>query len=350
MATAVERVAYAAGQAARVGWYMGQYLLANRISPPDLPKADMPEGTGFPATAEILADLRELLRRDWRNIDDGLYRLPHDLVQDPRRLLADAARFLRDVPEVARRRKEQANAEVFREPPAGTEKLPRYYRQNFHYQTDGYLSDRSARLYDHQVEVLFGGGADAMRRQALVPIARYLRGRPVRQMRLLDVASGTGRFLTFVKDNYPKLDVTALDLSQPYLAEARRNLSPWSGVNAVLAPAEKLPFADASQDVVTCIYLFHELPAKVRAQAAAEFARVLKPGGLVVLVDSLQLGDKPRFDGLLRLFPVAFHEPYYAQYIAADLQGLFTGAGLEPDGTENAFLSKVMAFRKPGAP
>ena len=40
---------------------------------------------------------------------------------------------------------------------------PDYY-QNFHHQTDGYLSDHQA-LYDLQVEILFNGSADAMRRR-----------------------------------------------------------------------------------------------------------------------------------------------------------------------------------------
>jgi ubiquinone/menaquinone biosynthesis C-methylase UbiE len=39
-------------------------------------------------------------------------------------------------------------------------------------------------------------------------------------------------------------------------------------------------FTRSSQ--VTCVYLFHELPAAVRRKAAAEMARVCKPGGMVV--------------------------------------------------------------------
>ena len=47
------------------------------------------------------------------------------------------------------------------------------------------------------------------------------------------------------------------------------------------------------------------------ASFSSEFARVLKPGGRLVLVDSLQHGDEPDYDGLLELFPQSFHEPYY---------------------------------------
>src|SRR5438874_1989350 len=83
--------------------------------------------------------------------------------------------------------------------------LPQYYRQNFHYQTDGYLSADSARLYDFQVEALFSGTADAMRRRAFVPIARFVEKRNPKRAILLDVGAGTGGFLSFVKRASPGL-------------------------------------------------------------------------------------------------------------------------------------------------
>jgi len=349
----VERFAYAASQAARVAWFFGQYAVAARLSGPAVPRAKRPQGLSFPDTRGILAELRALMERDLANIAAGTYRMPHDLVPDPARVLADAAAFFRDLPQVSRRRRAGIGFEVRENPPPGAENLPPYYRQNFHFQTDGYLSARSARLYDHQVEVLFGGGADAMRRQALVPIFEHLRHRTLADCRLTDVAAGTGRFLTFVKDNWPRLDATAIDLSHAYLTEARRRLAPWARTTrAVQAAAEALPLPDASQDVVTCIYLFHELPRGVRARAAAEIARVLKPDGIAVFIDSLQRGDNPTMDGLLELFPLAFHEPYYADYAAQDLGALFAGAGLSVRSSTLAFLSKVMVLAKnsPSAP
>ena len=47
---------------------------------------------------------------------------------------------------------------------------------------------------------------------------------------------------------------------------------------------------------VTCIYLFHELPPSVRKQATEEMARVIRPGGMIVLTDAAQLGDRPEWD------------------------------------------------------
>jgi ubiquinone/menaquinone biosynthesis C-methylase UbiE len=195
--------------------------------------------------------------------------------------------------------------------------------------------------------VLFGGAADAMRRQALVPLRHEMRRRRIRESRLLDIACGTGRFLREIKNNYPRLAVTGLDLSPHYLATARRNLADWSGVELVEGAAEAMPLADGSVAVATCVFLFHELPKKLRRRVAGEIARVLEPGGLLILVDSLQLGDEPDYDALLEHFPAAFHEPYYADYTREDLPALFTGAGLAHEGTELAYFSKVACFRKP---
>jgi ubiquinone/menaquinone biosynthesis C-methylase UbiE len=345
MANTLEWLAYRASQGLRVSWYFGQKWLSARLAtevpaPPGL-KARMPD------RARILADLRALLEQDWRNIEDGHYRLPEDVVAlRPLEALRKAGLFFSDLRRVDERRRSEAHQEVHEAAPPG--RYPRYYLQNFHYQTDGYLSRHSAELYDHQVEVLFGGGADAMRRQALVPLARILRDRGVRGARLLDLACGTGRFLREVKSNYPKLAVTALDLSPHYLELAREALKPWSGTTFVEASAEAVPAADASFDVATAIFLFHELPATARRRVAAEVARLLREGGAMILVDSIQLGDVSDYDPLVEYFPQAVHEPYYAGYAREDLAGLFAAVGLELEESRIAYFAKIMTFRKAG--
>jgi ubiquinone/menaquinone biosynthesis C-methylase UbiE len=298
----------------------------------------------LPTRAALLRDLLGLMQQDRANIAAGLYRLPDDLAPDPRAAWRASQRFLSDLGRVGLRRRQRAHLEVAKDP-AG--RYPSYYLRKFHYQTDGYLSDHSAELYDFQVEVLFNGAADAMRRQALVALAGHLEGRRLADQPLLDVACGTGRFLRAVKHNYPRLPVTGLDLSGPYLAKARRALAPWSWAQLVEGAAEQLPFADGSVALVTCIYLFHELPRRVRAQVAREMARVLRPGGLLVFVDSLQVGDEPAFDGLLDLFPAAYHEPYYADYIRQDIGALFAEAGLELVSKTSAHMSTVIVAAKP---
>ena len=342
MLSPAERLSYLARQGARVAWYMGHYFASARFraQPDSEVEEDRPRRPG-PPRETVLAEMGRLFARDLANVERGYYPMPRDHDGDLRHAIATSQRYFADLPIVAERRGSERAHEIASEQPEAPAEYPDYFLQNFHYQTGGYLTEQSAKLYDMQVEVLFSGTANAMRRQCLVPIAKFLRGKDQRQLKLLDAACGTGRFLRAVKEAFPRLAVTGSDLSAAYLEEARRHAKPFT-IATEAAAAEALPFADASFDIVTSIYLFHEVPPEIRRAIAREFARVLKPQGLLVFMDSLQLGDKPGYDGLLEAFPSNFHEPYYASYIAEDLRALFTAAGLEVTGAEPVFLSKMV--------
>jgi ubiquinone/menaquinone biosynthesis C-methylase UbiE len=100
-------------------------------------------------------------------------------------------------------------------------------------------------------------------------------------------------------------------------------------MRSIVGKAEAIPLPDNSQDAVTSIFLFHELPPKVRRIAFNELARVLKPGGQLVLADSLQHGDRPDYEGMLELFPKNYHEPYYKSYINEDFGKLSANFALD---------------------
>ena len=68
---------------------------------------------------------------------------------------------------------------------------------------------------------------------------------------------------------------------------------------------------------VYSVYLFHELPPHIRRKTVAEMARVLKPGGVAIVTDSIQLGDRERLDSNLGRFG-DFNEPFYRTYITED--------------------------------
>lgn len=347
MAGILSRTAYRFNQAARVAWYGGHHLVANRLGKRTaFAEKGVEVQHEYPNRDQFLKEMQSLFEQDWANIQAGLYAAPAALDRGAIKALEQSVAFLRDLPQVAARRRDHVHDEVLSE--EAREKFPRYYLQNFHYQSGGWLTEDSAKLYDFQVETLFGGTADAMRRQALVPIAEFMKGRDQRRVNVLDVATGTGRFPTFVKDNWPKIRMSVLDLSPAYLDEARKALKPWRDVTFLESNAETMPLQDASQDIVTCVYLFHELPPKIRTVVAKEIARVLKPGGLFVLVDSIQPGDTPGFEALTEFFPQAFHEPYFESYLDWDIEKAFDDVGLTTSCRTTAFLSKIVAFRNAG--
>ena len=253
---------------------------------------------------------------------------------------------MRDVSSVERRRQVKEGLEVRESPAADPKRYPAYYRQNFHYQTDGWLSDESARVYDTQVEVLFTGAADAMRRAVLAELSRELAGRDQRKITYLDLACGTGRFLRQVLQVFPKLRASGMDLSPNYCAAARQILRAWPQAEIIEGAGETMPFADASQAIVSSIYLFHELPPRIRVQVISEVARVLQPGGLFILADSLQYGDTAGLDTLLDYFPIAFHEPFYKSYLSYDFNQALERAGFVREHNQLAFMTKVTTWRK----
>ncbi len=71
-----------------------------------------------------------------------------------------------------------------------------------------------------------------MQRASLVPISKYISscGKPASSLRLLEVAAGTGRFHTFIKDNWPEMPSVCSDLSPFYLAKARENIEVWGAL------------------------------------------------------------------------------------------------------------------------
>lgn len=341
--TPFESLNYVGRQGARVAWFMGHYFASRRIRAAKATSGRKTSGSG-PGRNFIFEQMGVLFARDLANVAKGHYPMPRDRDGTLRDIIETSRRFFADLPLAAERKAQGQGTEIYS--PELAEKFPAYFLQNFHFQTGGYLTGESAKLYDMQVEVLFSGTANAMRRQCLVPIAEFLRHKDQRRMALLDVACGTGRFARFAKEAFPRLTVTGSDLSEAYLEEARGHARPYK-VDFEAAAAEALPFADASFDIVTSIYLFHEVPPGVRRAIAKEFARVLKSGGLLVFMDSLQPGDMPQVDAMLEAFPTNFHEPYYPSYLGEDLNAIFGEAGFEGVDSEPVFLSKLVTATRP---
>ncbi len=343
------RLGYGARQLPRLAWYAGHGYALQQLAKEarrragDSP-APAPAPSSLPSQRRLYSDMAALLARDLANVESGIYPLPADRDGTLPMLLHRSRLFFKDLPDIHRRRESNGHDEVVTEETRG--RRPRYYLQNFHYQSGGWMTEESADRYDTQVEVLFKGTANAMRRQALPQLHEIFAGKDQRKLHLLDIGCGTGRFLDFVKQAWPRLPVLGLDMSEAYIRHARRHLKSRSWTRFLVGNAEAIPLPDNSQNAVTSIFMFHELPPRVRRIVLSECARVLRPGGRLVIVDSLQRGDEPDYDGMLARFPQNYHEPYFASYLDEDFAGIARPLGLTHVRDVNAFVSKVMVFDK----
>jgi ubiquinone/menaquinone biosynthesis C-methylase UbiE len=334
--------AYRALSAAKAAWWSANRALGRAATRRDDAAAEKPSFSVPPPPSGLVRQAwLDAFRKEARDVAAGLYPVDERAGSDhPLRAVRMAADVLSDARHVSARRRRggATEARTHSTSPA----YPTYYRQNFHFQSGGWFTRESARRYEAQVEVLFSGAAGAMRRRALALLAQAWRERDQRGLQLVDVACGSGAFLRDLTVAFPRTETLGVDLSHAYLTEAQKR----SGTVVIQAAAERLPFADASLDAVTCVYLFHELPPKVRPLVAAELARVLKPGGYLAFADSIQGVDEPRLGLLLEAFPAFFHEPYYASYQTTDLDALFGDAGLQAVDRDTAFLTKAILFQK----
>jgi ubiquinone/menaquinone biosynthesis C-methylase UbiE len=323
--------------------------LLNLIDPP---RDRQPNPLSADLLLKIQRRLNQLLETDWQDAEQGIY--PESLLFD--NPWEDFFRYYPalclDMPQIWERANQKRHQEFSIQ--IKTEGYPSYYLQNFHHQTDGYLSDMSANLYDLQVEILFNGSADAMRRRILAPLKRGLEQfaqTPPHQIRVLDVACGTGRTLRLVRGMLPDVSLFGTDLSPAYLRKANQLLSqnPGELPQLLQANAEELPYLENYFHAVTCVFLFHELPPTVRQRVIEQAFRVAQPGGVFVICDSIQVIDSPDLTSIMEGFPAMFHEPYYRHYTTDDMVGRLEQAGFVGITSEVHFMSKYWIAHKPAS-
>jgi SAM-dependent methyltransferase len=259
-------------------------------------------------------------------VRDGLYPPMEDEAAAPLRHLFRVRRMFADLPDAVGRRASK-DASTAREEAIAAD-LPDYYAQDFplpdrrlSHRPFGEALRRAGRDAVH-------GAAGPMRRTLLGPIAEFMRGRDQRKVTLLDVACGTGRFLRQVRLAYPAMTLKGLDLSRAYLDEAARHLEGLRGAEMIEAPAERMPLSRRQRRHRHLDLPVPRVAARCAPAGDGRGGARAQAGGLFVFMDSLQMGDKPGWDGMLEAFPHRFHEPYYRHYALDDLDGMFSAAGL----------------------
>lgn len=138
--------------------------------------------------------------------------------------------------------------------------------------------------------------------------------------RLLDIGTGTG---TLLETLGPRVEAgLGVDASRAMLALARSRLSRPELAHCSVRQADmyRLPLTDSSFDVAVMQMVLHY--AEDPRAALAEAARVLRPGGTLIVVDLLPHGDRALADRLAHRWP---------GFADADLHELVRAAGLHPD-------------------
>ena len=143
--------------------------------------------------------------------------------------------------------------------------------------------------------------------------------------RVLDAGSGAGHTaLAFA----PKVaEVVALDLAEAMLAQGRR-LARERGLSNITfqrGDVERLPFPDASFDLVTSRYSAHHYPHPLAA--LREFARVLRPGGVFLLVDVVA-PEPPAQDTFLNAIELLRDPSHVRDHTAEQWLRMCAAAGL----------------------
>lgn len=146
--------------------------------------------------------------------------------------------------------------------------------------TDSYdkLVKRYA-IYGPRYDRWFGRYSDATLDAAERLVVQYAR----QPKALLDVACGTGLLVERLRPSFPQMRIVGVDISEDMLEQARRKFADDTRTEWHIAKAESLPFDDGTFDILTCTHAFHLF--KNQDSALTEFRRVVRPGGLVVLLD-----------------------------------------------------------------
>jgi ubiquinone/menaquinone biosynthesis C-methylase UbiE len=100
---------------------------------------------------------------------------------------------------------------------------------------------------------------------------------------VLDIGCGTGEFERLVLNRQPNQQIIGVDISEKMLEIARQKCQAYPNVTFCTTSVSALPFSDHSFDVIVSASAFHYFDEP--EAALKEARRVLRPGGILVILD-----------------------------------------------------------------
>ncbi len=225
--------------------------------------------------------------------------------------------------------------------------LPAYYEQTeFHIQPGGVWSGAAnAFVYEVGAKIVMMGQNDDYRFHQLF-VETAIPGQDYRA--ILDLGCGFGKSTRPFVDAFPRAKVAGIDLSAPNLKlahqQAERLRKP---IKFYQRAAEDTRFPDASFDLVTATMLIHEMPMPVLRLLIAEALRLLRPGGLLAVLDFAHTGDVFR-DFVMDGHGARNNEPYMPHLFKTDVRRLLREVGFE-DPEMLPFDERGGGLRRDGA-
>ena len=164
-------------------------------------------------------------------------------------------------------------------------------------------------------------------------------GRSLASLRLLDAGCGTGSYCAALRRYAGAIDAVDLNLSMLGVARAKLDGRPGCPVALHEAGIDALPFEDACFDAVMVNQVLHHLPDSpndgwpMLRRVLGEFARVLRPGGVaVIIINTCSHEQLRRGWWYASLVPEAVATIRRRHADTEVLKGLLAEAGLIPRG------------------
>lgn len=150
---------------------------------------------------------------------------------------------------------------------------------------------------------------------------------------IVDLGCGIGKTTVPYCDKFPGAKVYGVDYAAPMLKYGHKFAeAQGKAVHFVQARAEHTPFADNSVDLVTAIWLFHEINKQAMDAVCAEALRILKPGGVFAIMESppfkvLREQYHPLSEFLLDSTGRRMEDPFIPLFFSLDRPELLKKAG-----------------------